>query len=90
MGGGAPRAFGIEGQQRLCTGAPQDWRETPLLEGALGPRAKEGLHNNLGQTQVPVLEGYLGKQGAALAHCGGRILEAEVPGIFTGVSSPEC
>ena len=23
--GGAPRAFGIEGQQGLCTGAPRDW-----------------------------------------------------------------
>ena len=27
LGGGAPRAFGIEGQRDLYTGAPQDWGE---------------------------------------------------------------
>ena len=50
-------ALGMKGQWGLRTGAPQDWRkQTPLLEGthwiscALGPRAKQGLHKNLGQT----------------------------------------
>ena len=67
---------------------------TLLLEGAhripcpLCPRAKQGPHENLGQTCLWVLEGILGKQGAAVAHCGGRTLEAEVPGIFIHVSSP--
>ena len=43
--------------------------ETPILEGAhkvscaLGPRAKQGLHKNLGQTYLQVLEDLLGRQG---------------------------
>ena len=68
--------------------------ETPLLEGthripfAQGPRTKQGLHKNLGQTYLWVLEGLLGKQGTNLACCFCRTLEAEVLGIFIGVSSP--
>ena len=30
LGGGAPRAFGFEGQWGLSTGAPQDWRKHRL------------------------------------------------------------
>ena len=53
--------------------------ETLLLEGthkvphALGPREKQGIQKNLGQT-------YLGKQGSAVIYCGGRKLEVEIPG----------
>ena len=60
--------------------------EIPLLEGAhriqcaLGPRAKQRLHKNLGQTYLWVLEGLLGKQGSAVPHSGGMTLDAEIPG----------
>ena len=43
--------------------------ETPFLEGAyrlshtLGPRAKQGLHENLCWTWLWFLEDFLGKQG---------------------------
>lgn len=70
--------------------------QTPPLEGAhkiscaLGPKTKQGLHENLGQTYLKVLECLLGKQGSAEAHCGGRTLEAEVPGpVVMCVSSLE-
>ena len=67
--------------------------ETPLLEGAhrlscaLGPRANQVLHKNLGQTYLRVLEGLLGKQRVAVARFGDRTLEAEVSEIITSVSS---
>ena len=50
--------------------------ETPLLEGthripcALGPRAKQGFHKNLGQIYLWVLECVLGKQGVAVVGAG--------------------
>jgi len=86
LGGGAPGAFGLKGQQSLSTGTPQDWGKQRLLEGAhrvscaLSPRANQGLHKNLSQTYLGVLEGLLGKQGEAVACHGGRTLEVEVPG----------
>ena len=60
--------------------------ETTLLEGvhkascALGSRAKQGVHKNLGQTYLQVLEGLLGRQGLLVAHCGNKTLEVEVLG----------
>ena len=51
-------------------------------------RAKQGHHKNLGQTYLWVLEGVLGKQGVAVALCGGRTLETEVLGIFIIMRSP--
>ena len=45
-----------------------------------GPRANQGLHKNLGQTHLQVLEDLLGKQGVAVACCGGKTLEVEGPG----------
>ena len=68
--------------------------QTTLLEGthripcALGARAKQGLHTNLGQTYLLVLECLLGKQGSAVAHFVGRTLEAEVPAIIISMRSP--
>ena len=62
--------------------------ETPLLKGthriscALGPRAKQRLYRNLGQTCLWFLEDVLEKQGVSVAHSGGRILEAKVLGII--------
>ena len=60
------------------------------LSCALGPRAKRGLHKNLGQTYLQVLEAPLGKQEAAVAcgGSGGRTLEAEVPRMIMGVNAP--
>ena len=58
--------------------------ETPLLKGthrlscALGPRVKQRLHRNLGQTCLQFLENLLGKQGVTVGCCGGRELEAKV------------
>ena len=68
--------------------------EIPLLEGAhriqcaLGPRAKQRLHKNLGQTYLWVLEGLLVKQGIVVAPYKVRTLEAEVLGIFISMSCP--
>ena len=67
--------------------------ETPLIEGphrvshALDPRARQGLHKNLGQTYLQVFEGCLGKQGLAVDHRRRRTLEAQVPGIVISMSS---
>ena len=87
LGRSPPGAFGVESQQGFYSGAQEDWgKQTLLLENthriscAPGPRAKQGLHKNLGQTNLQVLECLLGKQEAAVAHCGGRMLEAEIPG----------
>ena len=87
MGGGALRAFGIEGQWGLNTGAPQDWcKQRPFVEAAhrvscaLGPRAKKELPKNLGQTYLWVLKGLLEKERVAMAHCGGKILKMEALG----------
>ena len=52
--------------------------EIPPLEGAhkvsraLGPRAKQWIHRSLSQTYLQVLEVLLGRQGSAMAHCGGK------------------
>ena len=43
-------------------------------------QGKAGTPKNLGQTYLWVLEVFLGKQGTDAAGCGGRALEAEVPG----------
>ena len=67
--------------------------ETPFLKGAhrlsraLGPRAKQGLHRNLGQTRLQFLGDLLGKQRVTMACCGGRALEAKLLGIFISVCS---
>lgn len=45
-----------------------------------GPKAKHGLLKDLGQIYLWLLDGLLGNQGVAVAHCGGKILEAGVPG----------
>ena len=55
---------------------------------ALGSRAKQGLHKNLGQTYLQVLEGLLERQELVVAGRRGRKLEVEILGIIIGVSSP--
>ena len=68
--------------------------ETLLLKGtqrlscALGPRAKQRCHNNLGQAYLWFLEDLLGKQGVTVAHCGGSTLESEVSGIIISMNAP--
>ena len=63
--------------------------ETPFLKGAhrlsraLGPRAKQRLQRNLGQTQLQFLEDLLGKLGVNVACCEGRTLKAKLSGIFS-------
>lgn len=83
-----PGALGVEGQ-RACAQELHGGRgQTPLLRGphrtacALGPGAQQGLHFWSDVLRV------LGKQGAAVAPCGDRTLEAEVPGIVIGLSCP--
>ena len=39
----------------------------------------QGLHKNLGQVYLWVLKGLPGKEGSAVAHCGGRTLEVDAP-----------
>ena len=66
--------------------------ETPFIKGthrilrALGPRAKQSLHRNLGQTWLQFLEDFLGKEGVNVACCGERTLEAKIFGIFISVA----
>ena len=63
--------------------------ETPFLKGthrrshALGPRAKQSLHRNLGQTQLQFLQDLLGKLGVNVACCEGRTLKAKLSEIFS-------
>ena len=73
LGGGAPRALELKASRachRSSTGLKET--ETPLLEGAhripcaLGPRGKQGLHKNLSQTYLQIIEGIQGKQGVAV------------------------
>ena len=67
--------------------------ETPLLKGAyrfsctLGPRTKQRLHKNLGQTYLQILEDLLGIHRVTVAHCVGRTSEAKVSGIIISVNS---
>ena len=67
--------------------------KTPFLKGtdrrsrALGPRAKQRLHSNLGHTSLQFLEDLLRKSGVTVAPSGRRILEAKVFGIFISVCS---
>ena len=78
-GGGAPRAFGFEGQRGLTAGAPQDWGKQRLhswkahtrSHAHWDPGLKQLLHRNLGQTYMRVSEGLLGRRGAAVAQPGG-------------------
>lgn len=42
-------------------------------------QGKQGIHKNLGQTFLQLLEEFLGKQGSDVAHCGGKTLKVEVP-----------
>ena len=71
MGGEAAGAFDIEGEWGLSTGNSTGLgeTETPLLEETHkvswlpGPRTKQVLLKNLGQTYLWVFEGLLGKQG---------------------------
>ena len=59
--------------------------ETLLFKAAhkysceLGPREKQGLHKNMGQNYLQVLEGLLGKQELAVDHCVDKALEADIP-----------
>ena len=93
LGEEAPWAFGIEGYWGLFTGAPQDWGKQRLhswkgtcrFSHALGPRAKQSLHRNLGQTWMQFLVYLLVKQRVNVAICGGRAMEAKLSGIFMSV-----
>ena len=66
--------------------------ETPFLKGthrlacALGPRAKQRPHRNLGQTPLWFLQYLLGKRVVTVA-CGGKTLEAKVLGITISMNS---
>ena len=88
LGGDAPGAFGVEGQEGLCIGGPQDWGKQRLH--AWRARTRSYVHWVPGQSRdsvriwriLWVLEGLQGKPGAAVACCGGRRMEvAEVSGV---------
>ena len=53
----------------------------------LGPRTKQRLHRNLGQTCLWFLEDLLGKQWVTVARCWARILEANVSEIIISMNS---
>ena len=57
-------------------------KSTHRLSHALGPREKQCLHRNLGQTLTAVLGGHPGKTGVNVASCEGGTLEAKLSGIF--------
>ena len=67
--------------------------EIPLLEGAhtvshaLGLRAKQWLHQSLGQTYLQVLEHLLGRQRLVVAHYGGKDTVQRPQGRLIGMSS---
>ena len=66
--------------------------ETPLLKGAhrllhaLGPRAKQKLHRNLGQTCLWFLKDLLGKQGVTVVLSGRRTVEAKILGTIISMN----
>lgn len=60
---------------------------THMVSCALGLRAKQGLHKNLGQTYLWVLEGLQGMQKSAVAHRGARTLRWRPQGIIIAMSS---
>ena len=88
----APRPCGIEDQRSLCAGNTDSILErcTQAFSHALGPRAKQNLHRNLGQTCQQFLEDLLGKMGVTVAHFGGRTLEAKVLGIIISMCTSGC
>ena len=73
--GGAPRAFGFEGQQGLSAGAPQDWGKQRLHSW----RAHTRFHVHWDPGQSSDSTGAWARstcgswrQGSAVAHCGGK------------------
>ena len=94
--GGAHRALGIEGQQGMSTGAPEKWGKQKLHSW----RVHKGFHVHWipGQSRHSITiwvrstlrswEGLLGKQGAAVVHCGDRTLRVRSWEIIISVRSP--
>ena len=76
--GGAPRAFGFEGQQGLIAGAPGDWEKQRLHSwkahtGSFtcwDPGQTQWIYRSLSRTYLLVLEGLLGRRGVAVALSG--------------------
>ena len=60
---------------------------THRLSCALGPRAKQRLQRNLGQTWLQFLKDLMGKERVTVARCGGRTLQAKLSGIFISMCS---
>ena len=83
------KASGFSVQEHHRTGGNRDSSHggTQRVSCALGPKARLRLPKSKGQTYLKVLKGLLGKQGVAVAQCGGRTLEAEVLGLNISVRS---
>ena len=73
------RGSAFEGQRDLITGIPQDWGKQKLHSWRVHIRScahqdpgKKAVTSpkSLGQTYLLVLQGFLRRQGAAVAHCG--------------------
>ena len=95
LGGGALRVVGTEGQQGLCTGAPQDcrkqrlhsWREHTGFQVHWVPRQSRDsiriwIRPTCGSWRISW------ENGVAVTCCRGKILEAEISGISIGMKSP--
>lgn len=87
LGGGAPTAFGVKGQQGLCAGAPRPWEKWTLHSGKAHTGSRVHWHPGQSRDFIGIWvspaswrisRGNGGWQ--TVAHCGGRTLEAKVSG----------
>ena len=81
--GGAPRAFGFEGQQKLYR--PGGNRDSTLGGHTQVFRTKQWLHKYLSQAYLWVLEGFLGRKGLAVTLCGGKDTGGRGPREYSSV-----
>ena len=94
IGRRSPQSICIEGQQSLCTGAPQNWKKRRLHSGKAHT---ECVHRIPGKsrdsTGIWVRHAWdlwrisWGKKGVTVACCGGRTLEAKGLGIIISRNS---
>lgn len=79
------RSAGPEEHHRTQGNRDSTLRGAHKASRAPSPRAKQELPKNLGQIDPRVLEGLLGKQRMAAAHCRRKTMEVEMEGIITDI-----